>query len=766
MKDIVSLDGKWRMSWLGEEDYRKCDREITSLGALAGAGIFGAEVPGNFELDLQKNGVEPEPFYGDNYVKLMKYETAHVFYETDFDFPGGEGDWFLCFDGIDTFADIYLNGQKIGVADNMLIPHEYPLTGLPEGKNTLLVHLKPACLEARRFPSVPGGNALPYNYESLHIRKAAHMFGWDIMPRIVSCGIWRGVRLEHRPKARIEEFYLYTVSADPETEVASLGAFFRVRAGADLRGYSLRVRGECGGSVFEKTVRLWYTAGKLSIDVKNAKLWWPRGRGEQALYGVTAELLKDGAPVHTISFTTGIRTVALRRTSLTDEAGNGEFCFYVNGERVFIKGTNWVPVDAFHSRDVQRTPAILDMAEEIGCNALRCWGGNVYESDEFFDLCDKKGFLVWQDFAMACGIYPQDAEFQSAMRAEAEAVVRRLRRHPSLMLWSGDNECDDACMWSGTGRNPNDNVITRKVLPKVLRDQDPFRPYLPSSPYHDEKTVGADPRYLPENHLWGPRDYYKSAFYKESLAHFASEIGYHGCPSIESIKKFIPPEKLWPWKDNDMWIYHAASPEVSEDAAYRYRIELMAKQVRELFGVIPDSLADFSLASQLSQAEAFKFFIELFRAAKWRRTGLIWWNLIDGWPQFSDAVVDYYFNKKAAFDFIKRAQRPVCLMFAEPENWRIRLIASNDTRQTQKVVYRVTDAFDGGKTVLEGAASAKADTSAAVAEMPYSAGEKHLYLIEWECGKEKAFNHYLAGNPPFDFKKIAEAYRRLGLLSK
>jgi len=188
---------------------------------------------------------------------------------------------------------------------------------------------------------------------------------------------------------------------------------------------------------------------------------------------------------------------------------------------------------------------------------------------------------------------------------------------------------------------------------------------------------------------------------------------------------------------------------------YNYRVELMAKQIRELFGEVPDTLDDFALASQISQAEAKKFFIELFRSQKWRRTGIIWWNLIDGWPQFSDAIVDYYFTKKLAYEYIRRSQQPLCLILREPGDWHQEIVACNDTRDDIALDYEIRDA-DSGEVVAGGGATAVADAVTAIGRIPFSMGEKRFYLIEWESASGRGRNHYLAGNPPFDL----ETYRR------
>jgi beta-mannosidase len=407
----------------------------------------------------------------------------------------------------------------------------------------------------------------------------------------------------------------------------------------------------------------------------------------------------------------------------------------------------------------------MKLLEDIGCNAVRCWGGNIYEDPLFYRYCDEMGIMVWQDFAMACGIYPIDPEFAAVIREEAAQVVRALRQHPSIILWSGDNECDQFIAGDGYGRDPNLNRITRELLPDVVTMEDPARPFLPSSPYIDREAAKLPQAYLAENHLWGPRDYFKSQFYKGSLCHFASEMGYHGCVSVESLKKFISAEKLWPWQNNDEWRIHAASPELDEGGSYLYRIELMAKQIRELFGEIPDNLEDFVLASQISQGEAKKFFVELFRTGQPNRSGIIWWNLIDGWPQFSDAVVDYYFDKKLAYYYLRQSQKPLILTFTEPRDWNLTLTAVNNSGLRREFRYSVKD-YDTRKTILSGTGSCEDEGVYELDSLPYSQGEKKIYLMEWEdvsgaAGELSGRNHYLAGNPPFAFSYYAAFLREI-----
>lgn len=740
---ILDLAGAWSFAWSEQAHEFHTLAEITH-SSLA---VRPCSVPGNFELDLLAHGLIPEPFFGLNITALRPFESTHVWYFRRFDCepPSAAETPALIFEGLDCFAEIFLNGRAIGSAANALIEHVFSADNLRATGNELVVHLRPAAEEARKFDYPAGALGHVCSYESLHVRKPAHAFGWDIMPRAVSAGIWRPVRLEFLPLARFESVWLETTVAT-ETE-AQLTLHFRTRLPAgDLSGYRVALEGACGESRFRAEGPVFFEAGRIAFSVKKPRRWWPRHRGEPALYDVEVRLLHGQRECDRAGFRHGIRTVGLRRTSVTDDTGRGEFCFYVNGERTFILGTNWVPADAFHSRDAARLPRMLALAEECGVNLIRCWGGNVYESREFFSFCDEHGIMVWQDFGLACAVYPQTDDFARAIEVEARAVVRRLRQHASLVVWAGDNECDLAYDWYHRPA-AHRNRLTREVLPRVLAGEDPSRPYLPSSPCVDEPAAPLDRRYLPEAHLWGPRDYFKSPFYTQSPCHFASEIGYHGCPSPDSVRRFISPEKLWP-PGNDEWLLHGTSPIPGYDL-WDFRIELMRKQAREMFGPLPDNLDEFAWRSQCVQAEANKFFIELFRGMKWRRTGLIWWTLIDGWPQFSDAVVDYYFEKKLAFDFVRRAQQPLLLMLREADGWTHDLVACNDLRHPVAVRYSVREL--GAETPLAaGEHLATGDAVTVLATVPALRSHARFLVIDWESPAGSGRNHYLAGNPPFD----------------
>jgi beta-mannosidase len=285
------------------------------------------------------------------------------------------------------------------------------------------------------------------------------------------------------------------------------------------------------------------------------------------------------------------------------------------------------------------------------------------------------------------------------------------------------------------------------VLPQVVHRLDPYRHYVPSSPYIPPTQGKPDLDRTPEQHLWGPRGYFKAPFYTENKAHFIGEMGYHGCPNVSSIKRFISPESLWPWQDNEEWhahdVYHWLRPVSGRD-----RIALMARQVEELFGELPDDLDSFALASQITQAEAKKFFIELTRLRKWHTSGILWWNVIDGWPQFSDAIVDYYFGRKLAYEYIRRVQQPICVVMGEPGGeGSLPVVICNDSRRDAEVAYEVRDAARGA-VVADGSLAVPANENWLAARVARQAGESALFVMTWRVGGQAYGNHYVCAGRP------------------
>ena len=754
-----------------------CDTEIKCINDIKKAGFktISAEVPGNFEIDLMNGGLLEPLYYSANALAAQKWENTDIWYYTVFETD--DKDIYLRFGGIDTISDIYINGKLVKSTDNMFTAYDVSAE-FNIGSNEIVVHIKPVCIEARKDVIPAECMALKHNYQSLYVRKAAHMYGWDIMPRIVSAGIWKDVEIIKKKPNKINEVFISASKIDFENNKALMRFYMNFDADEDcISDYTVKIVGKCGDSGFYAQEKLWHNSFMFNFTVDDCRLWWPKNYGEQNLYDTTVELFYKGKCCDKYHINVGIRTVELDRGDFIGENGSGEFCFKINGKRIFVLGTNWVPLDALHSRDAKRLGKALELLDGIGCNMVRCWGGNVYESDEFFDFCDRRGIMVWQDFAMACAIYPQEEKFIKMIENEAIYQVKRLRNHSSLVLWAGDNEVDMAYNggWNVVPRNPNNNIITRTVIKKVLENHDLTRPYLPSSPFVSDAAY-KNKLILPEDHLWGPRDYFKGDYYKNAKCRFASEIGYHGFPSPSSLKKFLKnPERIFNEEivsdkefvhdkelvPTDEYLVHAACVEADKNAPNAYRIKLAYDQVVTLFGRAEENFDDFVRQSQISQAEAKKYFIEKFRLSKWQKTGIIWWNLLDGWPQVSDAAVDYYFTKKLAYHYIKRSQNLVCFMFDEPNCNILDLYGVNDLSYDADAEYTVTNITEN-KEVLRGAIRLKANTSAKTGSISIKDGEQCFYLIKWTVNGKEYKNHYCTNIINIDYKKYTDEMAKCG----
>ena len=745
----LSLNGDWKLYYHPEEGVLP-----DSPSALYEAGwpVIDAKVPGNVELDLMRAGLTEDPFYAENVYTYRKYEFYQWWFVRSFSVPAEYRGrkCVLQFDGVDTFADVFVNNVHIGSTDNMFIEHVLDVTDALNycGENTVAVRIRSTMNVAREkdYPATLIG--CEGSDEYTQVRKPSSSFGWDILCRLVSAGLWRGVTLKALPEHRLTQVYLATKDID---RFGNAHLDCRIRFETKdiyLEGFSVRIEGVCDDSDFSVEYPARFVSLGKTIEVTDAKLWWPKGYGRQPLYDVTVSLLHNGKIADTYNCRIGIRKLIL---DAKWEAGDaGEFRILCNSTPILAKGSNWVPMDALHSRDRDRVKAALDLFEDAGCNIVRCWGGNVYEDHNFFDLCDERGIMVWQDFAMACAVYPPSAEFVSAIEKEAAAVVRKLRNHTSILLWAGDNEIDEGLVEKNYPTYSNRyNSISREVLPRVIRMEDPNRVYLHSSPYIPEGIARYD---VPEQHNWGARAYFKDDFYKHSKAHFISECGYHGCPAVSSLKRFIPEDKLVPWLDNDVWDTHNTDYLPRGRRGYN-RIRLMHDQVSIVFGRVPENIETFSILSQIVQAEAKKFFIERTRIKKWRRTGIIWWNMIDGWPQISDAVVDYYYAKKLAYHYIKRVQRPICLMMDELTDWTHDVVLGNDSREAHMVKWSVEDG-ETGEILLKGETLSPANENVVLGTIREMSGDQRLYILRYEIGGVHYANHYISGFPHFDADRM------------
>jgi len=768
MREAMNLGGEW-VVYLDPDSNGPA---FTQLKELSGSGLARAAVVVPCAVEEALRGLDMLPgdlFVGENVLAARAFERWRYYFTCCFDLPASYCDgetWDLVCEGVDTCATYNLNGLEIGKSSNMLVPVRIALEGAARpGANELVVRIDPPWGVPLETLELGPGSPEAYREESLYVRKAPHMYGWDVMPRLLSGGIWRPVRVEQRRGPVVEDWVVSTLALATDHSSARLRLVTLVSGLPGLLGGTLP--GTADALTLELVARHGASEIKLSTPVRGARqeldvwigqpeLWWPRGYGEPACYKGTLRLLSGGEIADEVPVSFGVRTVALDG-QLPGEDGATGFSLSVNGTPVFCVGPNWVPLDPDHSRDSDHYHDRISLLAESGANMVRCWGGNVYEAEGFFDAMDGLGVMVWQDIAMACASYPQDRHFASALEAELQLVVPRLRRHPSLVIWCGDNEGDQ--INAARGIDPDTNNLTRRVIPDVLARLDPFRPYWPSSPYiSSEQFRRHEPEDSSDVHLWGRRPAFWDPYYTTYRSAFVSEIGFMGLPHMSTLREMFGSEEdcWWP-PGGRKWLVHATDPTVDESSHYWERArktfdraEEYIRLPKELREAIP---ADVVFASQVVQAEGFKFAIEHARHAEDpEKSGLLWWNLADGWPQVSDAVVDYYGRRKLAYYFIKRVQTPLLLSLLEEQDGRLVLKGVNHSRAAVDgdcIVDRF-DAAGRSERVWEGRLALCPGAHATLTRFALERERHDLYLIATESSVGRHANHAVVGEPPFD----------------
>ena len=726
-----------------------------------------ARVPGNVLADIVRAGLADDPFYADNSLAFRKFEYLDFAYTITFvtpDFADGERVE-LVFGGVDTVAEYFLDGQVIGESRNMFVEQRFDITAYtaPGKTHTLKVLLKSPVNYARRFRVPAHARAQDYNYEALYLRKARHSFGWDILPRLPGAGLWRPVWLEVKPATDWDEIYLRTVRIMPEGALFYLNWSIRTDE-AELDGFAAELVLTSGGQRFTHTFTPRFVCGKTYFFLPNPQLWWPAGSGDAALYDAELTLFLRGRRAAVRKFHTAARTIELDYREKAQGAEQDRFDFIINGRKIYICGINHVPVDALHGENADRRFRALEAALELHCNMVRIWGGGVYEDDDFYDWCDRHGMLVWQDFMFACECPPHDEWYLREVAAEAESILKKLRNHPSLALLCGDNECDVTHRSSSPYLAPSHNRVTRQVLPEAVGEHAPEVAYLASSPYLSDAVWRAPEKFQPpELHPWGDRYDWKSAYYRDAFrCAFISEVGYPGMNALSSLRRYLPEEELnvAAVRDNARcWHVHATAPFGAEHPSFSFRVPLLLKLAERSFGGVPKDLEELAAKSQIVHAEAMKTFVEMFRIRRGSKGGLMLWNLLDGWPQSSEALIDYYWVRKKAFDYVKRAQQPLCLILPEPVSWRAVPVMVNDRSEAAAGAWRVRDLADGA-VLIEGHYAVGAGQSAELMWFDHRPKAMQVLLLEWDDGSGTYYNHVLLGNAPYDYAEYCRCMEK------
>ena len=635
-----------------------------------------AEVPGHVHLDLMRAGVIPDPFNRLNERTVAWVDEKDWVYEAVFhlDVPVAELTY-LRFNGLDTVAEICLNGELLGKTDNMFIPHEFAVgdklrvgAGV-EGENTLQVTFRSALktgLDRRDAWDAAGNDTMPAHWNAWSsrsfVRKAQYMYGWDWGPVLISCGIWQQVELVQVPTARIVDYrYTPTFHADGsatvtvETTVERAGAStpltLAVAIGESTTGDDFGVDVSCSSALAMVDGE---TTASCSVVIPNARRWWPTGTGDAHLYGLRLTVEGPGGSVDVLRSKIGLREVEL--VTEPDADGNGEgFLFRVNGQDIFIKGANWIPDDSFPSRihtstidGVDKVEHQIRLAVDAGYNMLRVWGGGLYESKRFYELCDELGLMVWQDFAYGCAYYPDRDEYVDAARVEAVSAVRRIRNHPSLALWCGNNENDSMYHDGWYHLRPSrfiGEALYHDVLPAVVAAEDPSTPYRPSSPFGGKDPGSQD---VGDRHNWnvwhGVGDW---KHYLEDRSRFASEFGFAASCGLNAWDTCLVEQDR-----------HAHSAAARWHDKTRKGYDMYLGLVALHFDM-PETIEDLVYYTQVNQAEAMKCGIEHYRRLKGRCWGVLFWQLNDCWPVQSWAAIDSLGEPKAAFYESRRFFSPV-----------------------------------------------------------------------------------------------------------
>ncbi|MGP3982534.1 glycoside hydrolase family 2 protein [Streptomyces sp. KR80] len=623
-----------------------------------------AAVPGSTHLDLLAAGLIPDPFLDGNEESLAWMYRVDWRYELTFETraPAGNERVDLVFEGLDTVAAVELNGLPVGTAVNMHRTHRFDVRHLlRNGANELTVTFSSALTYAEQVEQELGWRDHAYPHPFNMIRKMACSFGWDWGPDLQTAGIWRPVRLERWRTARLASVRPL-VTIDPD-------GTGRVEVHADVeRGGSGTQRLWLVVTVDGRTARVPCSGDKAvaTAFVPDARLWWPAGYGEQPRYDLSVSLEADGETIDATEHRIGFRTITV--DTEPDEIGT-PFTFVVNGRRIFAKGANWIPDDHFLTRITRdRLACRVDQAVEANFTMLRVWGGGIYETEDFYDVCDERGILVWQDFLLACAAYPEEEPLWSEVEAEARENVARLTGHPSLALWNGNNEN----LWGFTDWGWSDQLGGKtwglryytELLPAIVVQLDPTRHYAPGSPYSpgNRHPNDADHGTRHDWQVWNHVDY---AHYRDHVPRFCSEFGFQGPPTWATLSRWVHDEPLTPTSAG--FLLHQKADDGNGKLERGLAAHLPA----------PADFADWHWATQLNQARAVSFGIEHFRSWWPRTAGALVWQLNDCWPATSWAAVDSDGRRKPLWYALRHAFAPR-LLTVQPREGRSVLFVVND----------------------------------------------------------------------------------------
>lgn len=646
---IYVLDKGWEFSQAGSNEW------------------MSARVPGTVHQDLLDHGRLPDPFYGMNEQKVQWVEKEDWLYRTVFTVTADQlksDEAWLTFEGLDTYADVYLNGSLLLKADNMFVGHKQAVKDvLREGENRLMIRFRSPVEETAPQWDTDGFNYPADNDHSekrmsVYTRKAPYSYGWDWGIRLATSGIWRPVKLTFCNGAAIDDFFVcqqevteQVAKVDNQLEINNVTSTPKEAQVKVVYAYGEQA------DTLTRTVVLQPGKNSLSMPawIEKPHLWMPNGWGDPALYTFTATVSVDGKEVASREEVIGLRSI---RVVMEDDKDGKSFYFEVNGKPMFAKGSNYIPGDALlPNMTGERYARLFEHIRAANMNMVRVWGGGIYEDDRFYEEADRNGILVWQDFIFACTTYPHDPTFLKRVSEEAVYNMRRLRNHASLAMWCGNNEIYEGMRYWGwkdkyspvvwKEMTEGYDVLFRQLLPELVAANDPGRFYMHGSPY--EANWGRPESWkIADSHNWGTW-YGQKPF--ESLdteiPRFMSEYGFQAFPEMKTIRMFASPED-----------YELESPVMN--AHQKASIgNFLIKKTMALYYKVPEKFEDLIYAGLILQGQGMRHGIEAHRRHRPYCMGSLPWQLNDSWPVVSWSSIDYYGNWKAMHYQIRRAFAPV-----------------------------------------------------------------------------------------------------------
>jgi len=626
-----------------------------------------ASVPGFVHLDLFDNDIIEDPFYRDNESKLQWIEEKSWEYKAEFTLDAKflkNNSIALNFSGIDTYVDVYLNDSLINTCDNFFVSHSIELSSLLKFNNQLRFIFKPTIALTKQQ-----SDKSPFNLpgeERVYVRKPQFHFGWDWGPKLIGCGITEEVKLIASNTAQISDFHVRTLSITDSVATMCL----------ELEIYDME-KEDYSIEYLNETYRVDSENINIDFTIENPKLWWPRGYGNQNFHNLNVNLLNEDADViDKISGQYAIRKIDLIQEE--DELGKG-FKFQVNGQDIYAKGANWIPLDFFHTRvDSQQYRKALKDAVDVNMNMLRVWGGGIYEDDYFYELCDSLGILVWQDFMFACAMYPGDEKFMKSVELEATQQIKRLRKHPSIALWCGNNENSEG--WNHWGwqanRSEEENrsiwnnyqSLFNKLLPELV-DSLSSTDYWESSPQYGRGNPNH--QFTGDAHYWGVwHDAEPFENFEKKVPRFMSEYGFQSFPEMDAIELYALEEDFD--LDSKVMKVHQKHPRGNSLIE-----EYMLRDYNE-----PVDFESFVYLSQIVQAEGMRIGMEAHRRARPYNMGTLYWQFNDCWPVASWSSRDYYGNWKALHYTVKRSYEDLLISTVQSKD-SISIHLINDKSENQ-----------------------------------------------------------------------------------